>query len=417
MVFYSQIAARFPVLAPLRIEFFIGAILLFFAVLKLIRGEIDFKENKFNIAALLFLSVAFITIPFAFVKMRALNMFISFFKFFAIYLMIITMIDNKKKLKGFVYVYLGMIALLFVEPFILSLRGEGFIYNNHMMRLAGITGYFKHPNQLGAITAENIPFYYYLMIHDKSKKVKLISLTLIIIALRVIMLTQSRTAFLGVVSFGIYLLIMSKKKLLSLIMLILACLLIWSFAPQETKDRFLTFSNLGNVVSYEKSEFTEEDHASYGSMASRWILFKRSLIVFWENPILGVGLDCFQSVSGRRWGVWFPPHSTYSQALAEMGILGSLAFLYVVIMTFKNLSYSKKNMEKLKVQDDFLLCMINALTAYLVARLVVSTFGIELYANYWWLAGGLSLVVLRVIKMSGTGSENSSSELFSHKMI
>ena len=402
IVFYTQIAARIPALAPFRVEFIIGSVLVLCGLLRLLRREIDFKENKLNTAALLFLTAAFITIPFAFVKMRALNMFISLFKFFSVYLMIITIIDNEKKLKGFVYLYLAMIALLFVEPFILSLQGEGFIYNNHMMRLAGITGYFKHPNQLGGITAENIPFFYYLMRHDKSKAVKLVSLILMIIGLRVIMLTQSRTAFIGVMIFGLYLLATSKKKVLCSILLILSVLLLWNFAPPETKNRFLTLSNLGDVITYDQQddqqEFRREDHEKYGSMASRWTLIRRSLIVFAENPVLGVGLDCFISVNGRRWGLWFPPHSTYTQALCEMGIVGTFAFICVVFLTFKNLSYAKSIMKKIQAQDHFIIFMVNALTAYLVVRLAVSFFGIELYANYWWLAGGLSLVVLRVIK-------------------
>jgi O-antigen ligase len=405
MVFYSQIAARFPFLAPFRIEFLIGACLVFVSFVQILNGTVSFKENKLNLAALLFLSVALLTIPFAVVKTRALNTFISLFKFFAIYLMIITTIDNEDKLKNFIYVYLIMICLLFVQPFLLSLQGKGFIYNNHMMRLAGATGYFGHPNQLGAITAANLPFFYYWMKYTKSTIGKLTALSLLIISIRVIMLTQSRTAFVGLTIFVFYIWLTSRKKLLSFFAIILSCITIWNFAPQETKERFLTLANLSNVVTYDRSEFTKEDHSKYGSMASRWILIKRALIVFSENPVLGVGLDCFASVNGRRWGLWFPPHSTYVQALAEMGLLGFIAFFYVIILTFKNLNIARRTIANWKEQNTFISYIVDSLTAYLLVRLAVSFFGIELYANYWWLAGGLSLVILRVIKKHSVQSD------------
>jgi putative inorganic carbon (hco3(-)) transporter len=397
-LFYSQIAGRFPVLAPFRIEFVIGSILVFVALARIINSNPPFNENRLNQAAMLFLVLAFISIPFALVKTRALNEFIHLIKFFAIYLMIIVTINNEKRLKGFVYIYLGMITLLFIEPFFLSLQGKGFIYNNHMLRLAGVTNYFGHPNQLGGMTAENLPFFYYLMKYDKSKAHKVIYLILILISLRVIMLTQSRTGFLGIIVFGFFILIFSKKKILSLFAIALSCIMLWQVAPQETKDRFFTLSRVGEVITTEPIDFYDENIKSLGSMASRWELIRRGFVAFTENPILGLGLDCFTSFNGRRWGYWFPPHNTYIQALAEMGIIGFSAFIYVIFMTFKNLHHSNKLLRGEEKQQSFMNYMTYAVTAYLLVRIVVAFFGQDLYENNWWVAGGLSVVLLRICK-------------------
>jgi hypothetical protein len=43
--------------------------------------------------------------------------------------------------------------------------------------------------------------------------------------------------------------------------------------------------------------------------------------------------------------------------------------------------------------------MISAVIVYLLTRLAVSLFGQDLYGNYWWVAAGLSVVILRIIKM------------------
>jgi len=396
ILFYSQIAGRYPVLEAIRLELILGTILVIVAFKKIISGAVDFKENKLNFGALLFISIAFITIPFALVKTRALDTFISLFKFFAIYLMIISTINSEKKLKLFIYVYLGMITLLFVEPFILSLAGKGFIFNNHMWRLAGVTGYFAHPNQLGGIAAENLPFYYFLMKWEKSKIKKLLYFVLIIIAIRVVMLTQSRTGFLGVIGFICLLWFFSRRKMISMVLICLCCVGLWQWAPQETRNRFLTLSEVKRVITLE--QLSEEDHQELGSMVSRQELIRRGLIAFQENPILGVGLSCFISFNGQRWGYWFPPHNTYIQALAEMGMVGFIAFIYVIFISFKNLRNVKNILRTTGETNSFVASITSAVTIYLMLRIIVSMFGQDLYANYWWVAGGLSLVLLRIVK-------------------
>lgn len=391
MMFYSQFAGRYPFLAPLRLEFFLGITLIIYAFAQIFSGKVRFKENLMNFAALLFISIAFITIPFAYVKISALNAFYDLLKFFAIYLMIITTINNEKKLKVFVYVYEAMIVLIFFEPFIQSLQGKGFIWNNGMWRLRGVTNYFGHPNQLGGMTAANLPFLFYLFKYQHSKFWKIIYLILIIASLRVIMLTQSRTAFVGVMAFAFFVWIFSKKKVISIVAISIVLLITWYFAPPETRDRFLTLGMADRVVS------GRADHDEAGSMYSRWVLIQRGFEAFKENPIIGLGLNCYMSFNGHRYGYFFPPHNTYIQALSEMGIVGTFAFLLVLFMTLSNLIKSKKRLNYLFDKYAFLETMISVVMVYLLVRMVVSMFGQELYDNYWWIGAGLSVVIFRIV--------------------
>ena len=259
IIFYTHIAGRLPFLAPFRIEFILGTCLLLFVINKLLKGNIKLDENKLNIIIFMFILVLITSVIFAYVHMRALTTFIRVFKFFAIYLMIIAAIDTEKKLKGFITVYLIMICLLFVEPFLLSLQGKGFIYNNHMWRLAGATEQFGHPNALGMITASNLPFLYYLIKYNQSKIVKLTSVGLIIIAIRVIMLTQSRTAFVGLITCVFAIWISSKKYLLGSVIAVICLALIWTYAPQQTKNRFTTFGKTFYILEHDREDLTQEE--------------------------------------------------------------------------------------------------------------------------------------------------------------
>lgn len=391
MMFYSQFAGRYPFLAPLRLEFFLGIALIIYAFSQILTGKISFNENLMNFAALLFISVAFVTIPFAYVKLNALNASYDLLKFFAIYLMIISTINNEKKLKIFVYVYQAMIVLIFFEPFIQSLQGKGFVWNNGMWRLRGVTNYFGHPNQLGGMTAANLPFLFYLLKYQRSKIWKIVYFILIIASLRVIMLTQSRTAFVGVMAFAFFVWLFSKKKVISLIAISIIMIVTWHVSPPETRDRFLTLGMADRVVT------GRADHDEAGSMYSRWVLIQRGFEAFKENPILGLGLNCYMSFNGHRYGYFFPPHNTYIQALSEMGLVGTLAFLLVLIFTLRNLIKSKKRLNFLPERNEFLETMIIIVMVYLLVRMIVSMFGQELYDNYWWISAGLSVVILRIV--------------------
>jgi O-antigen ligase len=123
---------------------------------------------------------------------------------------------------------------------------------------------------------------------------------------------------------------------------------IWHFSPQQTKERFLTLKSSIEVLAEDTSNLSDQERVSAGSMASRWELIKRGLIAFTENPFLGLGLHCFNSFNGRRWGYWFPPHNTYVQALSEMGIIGFAAFLSVIIFTVGNLRKSREILRKME---------------------------------------------------------------------
>jgi O-antigen ligase len=133
-------------------------------------------------------------------------------------------------------------------------------------------------------------------------------------------------------------------------------------------------------------------------MQSRWELVTHSFGCFLQNPILGVGLGNFPAWNWYTHGYWIPPHNTYLQALAEIGLVGFIIFIMVITYTLKNLKAAKEMVSQIGDTDKFMFYLTQALTVYLWVRLVVTTFGQDLYSNFWWLAGAMSVVILRVTK-------------------
>jgi O-antigen ligase len=390
IIFYSQIGGRIPVLGTIRIELLVGSIILILIFLKVNKGTIKIKKNQINLAATFFLVACFITIPFAYYKTYSFEIFIRLLKFFSIYLMIIFGIDNEKQLKGFIWIYVLLIAYIFSESFFYAIQGMHIRYNSGAMRLFGPPGLFGHPNSLGGVTAANLPFFYFLFKHEKSWIIKMFLLILLGIAMRVIMYTNSRTAFVGLIAFGPLLWLFSKNKVVITVLLLLSCIVLWQIASPETKQRFLTLKKTDEYISGHGD--------NRDAMSNRVLLLKNSLKVFLEYPITGVGVGNFITISGLQYNIWLPTHNLYTQALSETGIVGSLSFVLLIIFIIKNLNEAKKIIYQKKLNETFSSSMLTSVKIFLILRLVVGLFGDDLYDNYWWIAGGLSVVILNILK-------------------
>jgi O-antigen ligase len=206
----------------------------------------------------------------------------------------------------------------------------------------------------------------------------------------------------GVLAFGFFVWLNSRRKGVLAVVAILSVPLVWFLSPDNTKERFLTLAKSSDII-FQGREALETGNDQdggprLGSMATRWEMFQRGFMTFISNPIIGVGMGCYGSYSGRRWGDWFPPHNTYMQLFAELGLIGGFLFMSVIWLTFKNLAESKRILDRMGVKRTFLGSFVPGLATYYCVYLVVAFFGIEIYSNFWWLCGGLSLAVLRITK-------------------
>jgi len=387
-IFYSQIGGRIPILGTLRIELLVGSFLLIAIITKAVSKQIIIENNRLNRYTLLYFTILLISIPFAFVRGYALDMFIRSLKLFSIYLMIVATVTNEQKLRKFIWCYLLMISLIFIEPFTWAIRGQGFQYNSGVMRLFG-SGLWAHPNSLGGVTVSNLPFFYFLLLFEKSKIKKILLIILMLIAISVIMFTSSRTALVGLVFFGFIIWFSSRKKFFGAALLIILFAVAWNIAPEETKNKLLTLKKYNQV-------FTEE--GAHDSMDNRWLLIKNSFEIFKENPIIGVGIGNCINVSGVKYGIWLPTHNLYTQILSELGLLGGIIFFLVVYQTFKNLKSAHINVKESNQEKTLKGYVIKALTCFLIMRLFLGLFGDDLMENYWWIAGGLSIILLKLSK-------------------
>ena len=81
-----------------------------------------------------------------------------------------------------------------------------------------------------------------------------------------------------------------------------------------------------------------------------------------------------------------------------MGIMGFCLFICIIVKTLLNLKETKLILKEVNLENSFLERKASAEIAFLYIRLIVGFFSHSLVTNYWWLAGGLSVVMLRVAR-------------------
>jgi len=98
-------------------------------------------------------------------------------------------------------------------------------------------------------------------------------------------------------------------------------------------------------------------------------------------PLTGVGLGNFNLAQSRY------AHNSYLQIWAEMGILGIISILWLVLAVFKSVFVNIKNAS----QKNLTISLISANAIFLAHNFVDFTFFLPEVAMIWWIILGLSL--------------------------
>lgn len=149
----------------------------------------------------------------------------------------------------------------------------------------------------------------------------------------------------------------SRKSLLSLAILIVVWLLFvfWKFIkPLSPKRKFASISLIIILISVSIFILTPLfDHSvlfsrlaelfQSGVADSRVRMYEKAIILFQQNPVIGIGFDQFSVVSGfNKYS-----HSTYAEALSCTGIIGAIlyftAYLTILIKLILKLKKGQEN--------------------------------------------------------------------------
>lgn len=318
-------------------------------------------------------------------------------KFVAIFFMTVEFFNNKERLKFLLITIISSAALILVDAGVQYFRGVDFLRGYQYSRL---TASFSAANGFAAWILVIIPliagiFFSGKIIHRKLNNLLLVMIVMFSVCL---LITYSRGAWLAITISGIlmsyYILRSASLKARIRYLCFIVCLLVI----------FLFVSKLLNIkmqkvekVNFDAGQTVGERIKSVvqineGASLVRINLWKESLRIFKDHPFTGCGLNTYSIVvkvykSFSGGGIY--PHNSYLQMLAETGLFGLFAFLWLLFVFFKTgiLYLSKK-------RDYLVSGFLAGVLAFLVHSLVDNhLYSLQLVVLLWFMFGLVTAII------------------------
>ena len=260
-------------------------------------------------------------------------------------------------------------------------------------RLGGKGSY--DPNDLGLFTVCTIPMCIYLMRRAAPMRDRISGAVSTVVLLAGTVQSGSRGGFLALIALSLYALLglgaVRRSKRITVAVVTFS--VIAGVASDSYWDRMRTILR------------PEEDYNWAGMAESGRIeLWKRGLGYMAERPLSGVGVNQFdvaegtlspQALARQESGLgfrWSAAHSSYVQVGAELGVFGLLAYVALLIMSYRE---ARRVARAAAVPADRLLAQAfgGTVTAYVVGGAFLS----QAYSTYLYFAIGLLIGFSRVV--------------------
>jgi probable O-glycosylation ligase (exosortase A-associated) len=313
---YGRPQETIPGLAALHLPAIVTTLLALSLIVSA-RLKLGDKQTKLFLAFLILMAAH---VPFAVNNYWAFEMTRQMLITFIIYLAIINFVDSYPKFLVIVNVWIVIHIYLAITGVLKGGRGIG--------------GFLADENDFALVMNMIVPFGFFLALDERIKfrRIFLLSVTAAFVFANV--LTFSRGGFVGLTAAGLYCWLRSPRKLISTVALILLTLAIIYFAPESYWQRVQTI--------------LDESISEQGSGGDRVYSWKVAWNMFLDFPLLGVGSGNFpwnfvnyeppggfeERLHGGRLA-----HSLYFTLLPEVGITGTVLFIWMLSCSLRDLGF------------------------------------------------------------------------------
>ncbi|MBA6372141.1 O-antigen ligase family protein [Colwellia sp. BRX8-4] len=390
--FYMELALRFPILQSIRYHFTFGLFLCGACLLKFMDDKKTSSNNllrskSVNIAYLLIALLGLYTV-FSYARDISFVIYTDRVVKFALLSFLITVsVDNIKDLKVIMFFMLLAWFKLGSEGLIGWYTGGLVWQNQGIMRLHGAAPYLEHPNSFSGFALGCLPFCILLLKKNESLLQKIIFSTMIVFSLIIILYTGSRTGYMALLFISLYVFFKMDRNKCKIG--ILSGILMLALAP-SIPDQYVERFN---------SSFTGKE-AEGDSSGTRTIIIKDAFGVFANYP-LGVGVQAFPTVRMDMYGRFQDTHNLYLEILTNTGLVGLIVFFLFIK---RLLALIKLNRYKATTSTDlsnadksYLDNLSHAIALFIIIRLFLGLFGMDLYEPYWWIALGYALAINNIV--------------------
>lgn len=400
--FYLELHFRIPILQSIRFQFTYGAIVGLFCLYKF-QTDAN-KQASFNSVTkttfLLIFIMGIYTI-FSMDRPESITVYSDRVVKFALVSFFIYAATSKVEDLRVIMAFM-LLAWLKIgqEGFMGWYTGNLVWENQGIPRLHGSTSMYGHPNSFSGFAVGCLPYTVFLLICVKSNLLRLALLILLAFSLLIVLNTGSRTGYVAVLIGTIYFFMKLKTgKFKIILMALLVFGIAANFIPQAYKERF-------------ESIFTGKEKEG-ASSETRLEIITDALTLYKTYP-MGIGLQAFPKVRNDMFGRAQNTHNLYLEVLTNIGPIGLIVFFVFVIKIF---SINKRSIKLLQdnyppgLNRQFLINLSKATIGFILMRLILGLFGMDMYEIYWWIALGFSLAINKLIFLD---SKNSTHKTLDH---
>ncbi|MEN6450068.1 MAG: O-antigen ligase family protein, partial [Thermoguttaceae bacterium] len=298
------------------------------------------------------------------------------------YLMLITAVRNERDLKAIVVMFLAAMGLYMTHSFREYLCGRH-VFRMGISRMIGVDATYNDPNTFSATILYALPIVFPVWRLARQPWHRRLLLGYVTLSVVCILLTGSRSAFVGLSALALVVTFYSKHRWNVAAALVIAAPLVWLSLSEPLQRRFLTL--------IDPSYGPANAQLSAEGRAQGW---HDGVRLWQENPLLGVGPGCFPQARG----IPLESHHLYGQILGEVGTLGAITFAAVVLAFFANYrQLGRLCRADPSLRDTFPAGLIRAITLTVVLLLLMGFVGHKLSRYTWIWFGAFQVIALRCV--------------------
>ncbi len=298
------------------------------------------------------------------------NAIYHFIKVVILYCMVIAAVSSVNDLKIFMVIFLAMLAYLAYEPFYYfatATGGSEHLYGtNYIAQIGILSGHVALANNMNQM----IPIAFFLLFSTRRKSLRVLYLAFLTVFIIALIGSGSRGGVVGFIFAFLTIVALSKRtnrKLVLFFAIVSVVFIVFSASFMQTLTR-----------------------VDSGSATGRLLGFTHGLGMLQKGNIVGVGPGCYPLARGKYFSWTMESHNIYGQMLGDLGIPGTIAWLFFLRQIFINLLPLLKQNSLSDDRNRFLVFLASGLFASLLVRLFVSMASHGLYYFYWYLVAAFS---------------------------
>lgn len=239
-------------------------------------------------------------------------------------LVVVNALDTRARQRMFMFAFLGAFALYPARGTLFNYFGGYRLFGRALWNYI-----YANPNDLAALTLLQLSMAMAIYVREPKGWPKLAAMAGMVLLPFIILLTQSRGAFLALAATALLLIAGQRKRARTLVIVATVGAVVAMAAPDSLWERI---GGLRHVTDTEELREVDQE----GSAEQRYEIWKVARKIIRENLVMGVGVGAYPQAHLRySMGSEFKrtamgtrdTHSTYLNVLAESGVVGLALFL------------------------------------------------------------------------------------------